>query len=113
MLVKAIGVMIGKMHDANIIHGDITTSNIMIKKRISEADDTSDPLTFSNVEDSLSIRNRIVLIDFGLAMSSSLIEDKAVDLYVLQRAFSSTHPNSEYLVRFSSTAQLYIFRVFM
>jgi tRNA A-37 threonylcarbamoyl transferase component Bud32 len=36
-----------------------------------------------------------VLIDFGLAYTSSLTEDKAVDLYVLERAFASTHPESE------------------
>lgn len=36
-----------------------------------------------------------MLIDFGLAYNSNLIEDKAVDLYVLERAFSSTHPDSE------------------
>ncbi len=37
------------------------------------------------------------LIDFGLAYISTLVEDKAVDLYVLERAFSSTHPASESL----------------
>jgi TP53 regulating kinase-like protein len=36
-----------------------------------------------------------VVIDFGLAYHSQLAEDKAVDLYVLERALSSTHPNSE------------------
>jgi tRNA A-37 threonylcarbamoyl transferase component Bud32 len=36
-----------------------------------------------------------VLVDFGLAYTSSLTEDKAVDLYVLERAFASTHPNSK------------------
>lgn len=36
-----------------------------------------------------------VLIDFGLSFQSGLVEDKAVDLYVLERAFSSTHPQSE------------------
>ena len=36
-----------------------------------------------------------VIIDFGLSYVSSLPEDKAVDLYVLERAFLSTHPNSE------------------
>lgn len=35
-----------------------------------------------------------VMIDFGLAYMSTLWEDKAVDLYVLERAFSSTHPGS-------------------
>ena len=46
-----------------------------------------------------------MLIDFGLAYTSSLVEDKAVDLYVLERAFSSTHPESEPL--FSSVLQAY------
>ena len=36
-----------------------------------------------------------MLIDFGLAYTSALVEDKAVDLYVLERAFASTHPDSE------------------
>ena len=36
-----------------------------------------------------------VLIDFGLSYHSTLVEDKAVDLYVLERAFASTHPDSE------------------
>jgi TP53 regulating kinase-like protein len=39
------------------------------------------------------------LIDFGLAYTSPWTEDKAVDLYVLERAFASTHPDSEPLFR--------------
>lgn len=39
------------------------------------------------------------VIDFGLANSQPLPEDKAVDLYVMERAFASTHINSEKLVR--------------
>lgn len=46
-----------------------------------------------------------VLIDFGLAYTSMLAEDKAVDLYVLERAFTSTHPESEPL--FSSVLDAY------
>jgi TP53 regulating kinase-like protein len=34
----------------------------------------------------------VVLIDFGLATQSAQDEDRAVDLYVLERAFASTHP---------------------
>jgi hypothetical protein len=34
-----------------------------------------------------------VLIDFGLAYTSTLVEDKAVDLYVLERALGATHPD--------------------
>ena len=37
----------------------------------------------------------IILIDFGLASQSSADEDRAVDLYVLERAFGSTHPRAE------------------
>lgn len=35
---------------------------------------------------------KIVLIDFGLSYIKNSVEDKAVDLYVLERAFVSTHP---------------------
>ena len=38
------------------------------------------------------------LIDFGLSFVSGKIEDKAVDIYVLKKAFISTHPGSEELV---------------
>ena len=37
------------------------------------------------------------MIDFGLSYVSSKTEDKAVDFYVLKRAFISTHPGSEEL----------------
>ena len=37
----------------------------------------------------------LYLIDFGLSFVSNKIEDKAVDIYVLKRAFISTHPGSE------------------
>jgi TP53 regulating kinase-like protein len=32
------------------------------------------------------------MIDFGLSSASLMAEDRAVDLYVLERAFASTHP---------------------
>jgi TP53 regulating kinase-like protein len=38
------------------------------------------------------------MIDFGLAQQNSTLEDKAVDLYVLERAFTSTHPGSDHLI---------------
>lgn len=43
------------------------------------------------------------MIDFGLSYVSGKIEDKAVDIYVLKRAFISTHPGSEDLVLFFLT----------
>ncbi|RDX50714.1 hypothetical protein OH76DRAFT_437283 [Lentinus brumalis] len=76
-LMGLIGTEIAKMHQADIIHGDLTTSNMMLRH----------PSTRKGLQ--------LVLIDFGLAYTSTLVEDKAVDLYVLERAFSSTHPESE------------------
>lgn len=38
-----------------------------------------------------------VLIDFGLSANGTIAETYAVDLYVLERAFVSTHPASEAL----------------
>lgn len=75
-LCQEIGKNIAKLHNLNIIHGDLTTSNILLREK------------------------EAVMIDFGLAYVSSLIEDKAVDLYVLERAFQSTHPNSDHIVLF-------------
>lgn len=87
---KQIGAAIGKMHDADIVHGDLTTSNIMVHEERcynnNELDPSIDPPT-------------IVLIDFGLGTMQSNIEDKAVDLYVLERAFLSTHPGSGQIVQ--------------
>ncbi|KAL8748931.1 MAG: hypothetical protein Q9199_007986, partial [Rusavskia elegans] len=46
-------------------------------------------------EEEVDLDGEIVLIDFGLATQSVHDEDKAVDLYVLERAFGSTHPEIE------------------
>lgn len=62
-----IGKEIAKLHDANIIHGDLTTANFILKD------------------------NKIYIIDFGLGFISEKIEDKAVDLRVLKQALESKH----------------------
>ena len=41
--------------------------------------------------------NSVTLIDFGLSHHENVAEHKGVDLYVLERAFLSTHPNAETL----------------
>ncbi|CAI0449416.1 unnamed protein product [Linum tenue] len=64
-----IGDAIAKLHDGGLIHGDLTTSNMLIR----------------------NVVNQLVLIDFGLSFTSTLPEDKAVDLYVLERALLSMH----------------------
>ncbi|KAF5370501.1 hypothetical protein D9615_010332 [Tricholomella constricta] len=91
-LMSLIGIEIAKMHAADIIHGDLTTSNMMLRH----------PSCFTSSDP--KIPTELVLIDFGLSYHSSLVEDKAVDLYVLERAFSSTHPDSEPLFASMLTA---------
>ncbi|KIP03306.1 hypothetical protein PHLGIDRAFT_77832, partial [Phlebiopsis gigantea 11061_1 CR5-6] len=86
-VMQMIGNEIAKMHLSDTIHGDLTTSNMMLRRPSSEG------------------KAKLVLIDFGLAYTSTLVEDKAVDLYVLERAFASTHPDSEPL--FASVLQAY------
>lgn len=168
-----IGQLIFKMHSANITHGDLTTSNILIKLdplNITDSSETmescsnsdsfmstsidtnnthkktdeislvsaTDTITtidmqtnsdtklssthlltecFSNEQMDMqsegSIRMlsginstnenihlnepEIVLIDFGLSNTESTVEDKAVDLYVLERALLSSHPRAFFL----------------
>jgi len=58
-----LGCEISKLHQANIIHGDITTSNILVENN-----------------------DNLVFIDFGLGKYSPLQEDKAVDLLVLKKS---------------------------
>ena len=89
-IARAIGHSIGQMHEAGVVHGDLTTSNMMIKN---DADSS------------------IVFIDFGLASTQPNIEDNAVDLYVLERAFISTHPGCESMV-FISSMQVFFFCIF-
>jgi Kae1-associated kinase Bud32 len=64
---KSIGEQIATMHDNNIIHGDLTTSNMILKD------------------------NKVYFIDFGLGKISTKLEDKATDLKLLQQAFESKH----------------------
>ena len=78
-LLRHIGQAVGKLHGVGIIHGDLTTSNMMLRPGSSELD----------------LAGEIVLIDFGLATQAVQEEDRAVDLYVLERAFGSTHPKEE------------------
>lgn len=96
-VVRAVGSVIGQMHDSNVVHGDLTTSNIMIRKTGCDNYQMGKKLSESSFllpEEKF----QVVLIDFGLGMTQPSVEDKAVDLYVLERAFLSTHPGSEELV---------------
>jgi len=64
---EKIGKNIAKLHNNDIIHGDITTSNMIL------------------------FDNKIFFIDFGLGEKNSELETKGVDLHVLMEAIESTH----------------------
>lgn len=64
---RRIGAMVGVLHSNGIVHGDLTTSNMLL----------------SNGE--------IYFIDFSLGRKSQEIEDQGVDFHLLREAFSSAH----------------------
>mmetsp|Transcript_35897 Transcript_35897/g.85132 ORF Transcript_35897/g.85132 Transcript_35897/m.85132 type:complete len:161 (-) Transcript_35897:787-1269(-) len=74
-LMVQIGEAVAKMHDGGLIHGDLTTSNLIVE----------------------ATNGQLVVIDFGLSFNSTIPEDKAVDLYVLERAFTSAHSDKPHL----------------
>lgn len=104
-LLRRIGWAVGLMHHIGcIVHGDLTSSNIMVRpyggmKKSTSRSNTHNDGRPSNCDDDDDLDGEIVLIDFGLASQSIQDEDRAVDLYVLERAFGSTHPKQESLVR--------------
>lgn len=95
-LLRRMGNAIAGLHKAGVNHGDLTTSNLML--RTTPADSEVGPT-------GVAMDGDVVLIDFGLASHSTQDEDRAVDLYVLERAIASTHPRSEPL--FDSLLQGY------
>ncbi|KAL6711411.1 serine/threonine-protein kinase bud32 [Coniothyrium glycines] len=113
-VMQRVGKEVGKLHSLGVCHGDLTTSNIMVRQEerttaisgkqttsaIREAamngEDPSQPLSREE-QARKEFEGDIYLIDFGLTTASIQDEDKAVDLYVLERAFSATHPAAEAL----------------
>ena len=78
-LARTIGATVARLHAAGLIHGDITTSNILVDTSKQELE--------------------LVMIDFGLSFQEGSAEDMGVDLYVLERALLSTHPDTEWMFR--------------
>lgn len=83
------------------MHGDLTTSNLLAQFAIAPPTQTPSRGTSAIVSSSsssspswLAQSYSLVLIDLGLSSISALAEDKAVDLYVLERALLAAHPRS-------------------
>jgi N6-L-threonylcarbamoyladenine synthase/protein kinase Bud32 len=68
--VEKAGRMVGKLHTGGIMHGDLTTSNLILRAR----------------------DGRCVLIDFGLSQVTSEIEQRGVDIHVFFQTLESTAP---------------------
>ena len=68
VLCRRIGGLIGQLHGKGIIHGDLTTSNMIMGQN-----------------------EKIFFIDFGLAEYSVEVEKRGVDLHLMKRALESTH----------------------
>lgn len=66
-IAESVGKQIGILHSSNIVHGDLTTSNMILSE------------------------GKIYFIDFGLGEFSQRAEDFATDLSVLKEAIKSTH----------------------
>jgi len=64
---RLLGKLLAQMHDGGIVHGDMTISNV------------------------ISVQSKLFLIDFGLGAFSRELEDRGVDVLLLNRAMKSTH----------------------
>jgi TP53 regulating kinase-like protein len=67
-LCRRIGVSIALLHKRGLIHGDLTTSNMI-----------------------LSLDGKVFFVDFGLGEKNSELEAQGVDLHLFKRAMQSTH----------------------
>jgi len=63
-----IGELIGRLHCDDIVHGDLTTSNMILTPTC-----------------------KVVFVDFGLGEKTVELELRGVDLHLMKRAFQSTH----------------------
>ena len=66
-LCTALGTEIAKLHSGGIVHGDLTTGNVIVSG------------------------GKLVFFDFGLGEVSRKTEDRAVDLLALKKTFAATH----------------------
>ena len=76
-LCEEVGELVGRLHGCGIIHGDLTTSNLILHE------------------------GRVYLIDFGLGYFEKSVEAQGVDVHVLFQTFVSTHDESGLAEAFS------------
>ncbi len=71
---EKVGELVGRLHSSGIVHGDLTTSNLLLAGK------------------------RLYLLDFGLAYFDKGLEARGVDVHVLFQTFESTHRDHEALI---------------
>ena len=69
-----VGETVGRLHSGGIVHGDLTTSNMMLT------------------------RGKICLIDFGLSFYERSVEAQGVDVHVYFQTLESTHDKPKELM---------------
>ena len=67
---EKLGVLAGRLHEAGIAHGDLTTSNVIVTPT-----------------------GKLYLIDFGLASLKASLREQAIDVHLYMRSLESTHPD--------------------
>lgn len=81
VLCEEAGSAIKKLHNLGIIHGDLTTSNIIFIERTKDKE----------LHKRIAKNGPLFFIDFGLGFYSNNVEDKATDLVVFKKTFNATH----------------------
>lgn len=100
-IAEKIGQETAKLHDSDIIHGDLTTSNmILIENKNAEKVEQDKETGRTSIESKekilLTINKenfKVYFIDFGLGFISKKIEDKAVDIHLFKQALEAKHFN--------------------
>ena len=93
-IMQQLGKQVALLHENNIIHADLTTSNIIL----------------ANGEQRMANDKRqtkVFLIDFGLSFVSTKIEDKAVDIHLIKQALEAKHFRSPDHLRGQNHQQLF------
>lgn len=101
LILKQIGKDVSKMHKEDIIHGDLTTSNMILaehsKIKKSKSDNSMLHLGGREFREDMgkkktNLREPIIyFIDFGLGYFNGKFEDKAVDIHLLKQALEAKH----------------------
>lgn len=73
-LSRAAGVLVGRLHRGGLVHGDLTTSNMIVRRGV------------------------IYLIDFGLSFWDETLEARGVDVHVYYKTLVSSNEGHEALM---------------